>query len=515
MTTAARTTKENQSRSTRLEIGQPGDQYERQADAVADKVVSGSSAGASSSGDGGIIQRMQEDGIKMQMKSEDDELMQVQAREGYIQMQPLEEENMGMATRNPSGIRGGGRKTKCDDCEKEEKLQKQPAIQRSANGKSQASPAIAKKISASRGSGQSLPKNVNSEMSNKMGADFSNVNIHTDNTAVQMSRDLGANAFTVGNDIYFNQGKYNPSSSQGKRLLAHELTHTVQQGASAQMIQADFAIQPPNPGATATTLTPAQIQEAIRYNQRKLGRGSADIVRLVRDVLGISPDPAVIDQDLVEAIVSWQAVNNLTQDGKLGPGTAAPLFAELRAEGHGRESRQLARLIRRGKVKKQPKYSPSGTLRPTASGGTKSVTFTFSAEFEHNPRNGIFASCCEVRQQIQWDASMRRSFAATGNPVPHGGFPARHPANRWIEDRDSSNDRYGRRSGRHSAPGAGDQYLNARGARDQANGTRYEGRDTPTMLSTDTGQMRFRLFVVDVCNGGRRISNIDTITINW
>src|SRR5690606_10069691 len=59
-----------------------------------------------------------------------------------------------------------------------------------------------------------------------------NVNIHTDSQAVEMNKSLGAQAFTYGNDIYFNQGKYNPDSASGKHLLAHELTHTIQQGNS-------------------------------------------------------------------------------------------------------------------------------------------------------------------------------------------------------------------------------------------------------------------------------------------
>ena len=487
---------------TKMKIGQPGDKYERQADAVADQVVSGRAPS-------GMIQKMQEDGEGMQMQPMEEE-------EEMMQMQPIKEEEEEIMPRNPAGMESGAIQTKCAECEKEETLQKKPAIQKSANGQAQASPAIAKKISASRGSGQSLPKNVNSEMSNKMGADFSNVNIHTDDTAVQMSRDLGANAFTVGNDIYFNKGKYNPESSEGKHLLAHELTHTVQQGASDNMIQADFAIEPPNPGAEANELSETEIQDAIRYNELKLGRGGADLIRLVRDVLGVSPEPAVIDQDLVEAIVRWQAVNNLTQDGMLGPDSAAPLFAELRAEGHAAEARQLAGRIRRGRVSVQPTYSPSGTINATTSGGRKSASFTFSAEFEHDPNNGIFASCCEVRQQIQWDAAAQASFNAIhGGNVPHGGFPAGHAVDTWIEDRDSADDRYGRRSGTHSAPGAGDQYLDSTGTQDQANGTRYEGSDSPGGPTTLAGTWQFRLFVVDVCNGGRRISNIDTVTVNW
>jgi hypothetical protein len=71
-------------------------------------------------------------------------------------------------------------------------------------------------------------------MESHFGIDFSNVKIHTGSEAVQMSRELNAQAFAVGNDIYFNEGKYNPNFDSGKHLLAHELTHTVQQSKNLQ-----------------------------------------------------------------------------------------------------------------------------------------------------------------------------------------------------------------------------------------------------------------------------------------
>ncbi len=67
-------------------------------------------------------------------------------------------------------------------------------------------------------------------MESRFGAEFGNVNIHTGAQATMLSQSINAQAFTHGSDIYFNQGKYNPESSGGKHLLAHELTHVVQQG---------------------------------------------------------------------------------------------------------------------------------------------------------------------------------------------------------------------------------------------------------------------------------------------
>ena len=84
-----------------------------------------------------------------------------------------------------------------------------------------------------RGNGQSLPLWIGESMGERLGADFSDVRIHSDAKAHQISNSFGANAFTQGKDIYFNAGKYDPTSQEGNRLLTHELAHVVQQGDTA------------------------------------------------------------------------------------------------------------------------------------------------------------------------------------------------------------------------------------------------------------------------------------------
>ncbi len=105
-----------------------------------------------------------------------------------------------------------------------------PRLQRKATGgATNAGPVLSGRISATQGAGSTLDTPIRSFMESRMDADFSAVKIHTDTGAAQMSRQLGALAFTVGNDIYFDQGKYEPGSDAGKHLLAHELAHTLQQ----------------------------------------------------------------------------------------------------------------------------------------------------------------------------------------------------------------------------------------------------------------------------------------------
>lgn len=105
------------------------------------------------------------------------------------------------------------------------------------NSSSLAAPQISNQIENSQGEGQALPKGVRYEMETIMGVDFSEVNIHTDTKSVQLNKALGAQAFTYGHDIFFNSGKFQPDSVDGKYLLAHELTHIVQQQNAQKTIQ--------------------------------------------------------------------------------------------------------------------------------------------------------------------------------------------------------------------------------------------------------------------------------------
>ena len=83
------------------------------------------------------------------------------------------------------------------------------------------------------GSGSPLPQNIRKDMEQRFNQDFSQVRIHTSGNAAQSARDVQANAYTVGNNIVFGNGQFSPESQQGKHLLAHELTHVVQQQGGA------------------------------------------------------------------------------------------------------------------------------------------------------------------------------------------------------------------------------------------------------------------------------------------
>ncbi len=245
----------------KLKIGQPNDKYEKEADSVADTVVQklssppsllkGESAHTNTSplGGRGAVQRKcatceQEE--KLQKKEDKEE---ISLKEESIQRKPIFESNDDNTS--PLGERGATIQRKCADCGatlEDEKAEispsgggeggrtpskEEPLMMKSEGGETVGTSALQSQLNASKGKGASLPENTRTDMESTIGADFSGVSIHTDSNAVQMNKDLGAKAFTHGSDVYFNQGQYDTSSSGGQHLLAHELTHTVQQGGAA------------------------------------------------------------------------------------------------------------------------------------------------------------------------------------------------------------------------------------------------------------------------------------------
>jgi len=92
-----------------------------------------------------------------------------------------------------------------------------------------ASEDVSAEIAHQAGKGSPLPANTLAEMNKAFGMDFGQVRIHCDGAAARLCQELHAQAFTHGMDIYFNESKYNPDSTDGKQLLAHELTHVAQQ----------------------------------------------------------------------------------------------------------------------------------------------------------------------------------------------------------------------------------------------------------------------------------------------
>jgi hypothetical protein len=95
-------------------------------------------------------------------------------------------------------------------------------------------------LHATQGRGQPLPAGLREEFEAKFGADFRRVRIHTDTLADRLSQAIQAKAFTTGRDVFFGQGTYEPGSRSGQELIVHELTHVVQQCGQQVQHQAKY-----------------------------------------------------------------------------------------------------------------------------------------------------------------------------------------------------------------------------------------------------------------------------------
>ncbi|NCA84374.1 MAG: DUF4157 domain-containing protein [Clostridia bacterium] len=166
----------------KLTINEPGDIYEQEADAMADRL--------------------------MRMSSNET-------------VKPV------------TGLIGKSLQRKCTHCEEKEKTPP-PLMRKTENGNSgiQVSSSFATSLNSTKGGGSPLPQGTKSFMENAFSTDFSRIRVHTGGKASEMSKGIQAKAFTHGSDIYFNEGQYNPNSGEGKHLLGHELTHVLQQASS-------------------------------------------------------------------------------------------------------------------------------------------------------------------------------------------------------------------------------------------------------------------------------------------
>jgi hypothetical protein len=173
----------------KLRIGAPNDKYEQEADRVADQVM-----------------RMSEP-----------------ARE-LAQSALTSLDNPATVQRKCAGCSSGG--VICPECTKEEETLQA----KETSGKTLAvTPELQTQIHSLRGSGQPLPGPARSYFEVRLAHDFGRVRVHSDLRAQKLARSVNARAFTLGNDIVFDSGQYQPGSIGGRRLLAHELTHVAQQ----------------------------------------------------------------------------------------------------------------------------------------------------------------------------------------------------------------------------------------------------------------------------------------------
>ncbi len=143
---------------------------------------------------------------------------------------------------------GGQAKTegiqrKCSECEEE--VRRQPIaeaenlrMKRAPGAAPEIGPVMQARLGGLRGSGRPLPPSTRGFFEPRFGYDFSQVRVHTGDPSANLARSINARAFTVGRDIVFGEGEYAPEKGTGRKLLAHELTHTVQQASPGSLATA-------------------------------------------------------------------------------------------------------------------------------------------------------------------------------------------------------------------------------------------------------------------------------------
>jgi hypothetical protein len=223
----------------KLTVGPAVDQYEREADTVASQVVQ--NIQTQQTAPAGNVQRQggEEDELQMkrvnistlQRESEEDELeAQGKSVDGAIRLQRESEEDELEA--QGKSVDGANRVQRESEQDEEELQEKRDASAGAAGGT--VSSEVEDSIRSQRGGGSPMPAATRGAMESGFGADFSGVRIHQGASSDSLNRSLSAKAFTSGSDIFFRSGEYDPGSQQGQQLLAHELTHVVQQGAASQ-----------------------------------------------------------------------------------------------------------------------------------------------------------------------------------------------------------------------------------------------------------------------------------------
>ena len=204
-----------------LRVSQPGDADEREADAVADRVVSS----------------------------------------------PAQQ-----TIHRKCNCEGGG--ASCPACEEQE-VEQAKGIHRKSSSSSNGDQSVPGDILQSIGPGQPLDSSTRGFMESRFDHDFGDVRVHTNEAAAQSARSIHAHAYTFNRDVVFDSGAYAPRSSEGKKLLAHELTHVVQQSRSSKG----------NRLQRAADTTQTQQQQQKQQNEpgffSKLGHGIASAAKAV------------------------------------------------------------------------------------------------------------------------------------------------------------------------------------------------------------------------------------------
>ena len=240
----------------KLRIGQPGDKYEQEADRVADAVM-----------------RMPEPEMQRQVEPEEEE-----EEEEILQSKPLVDQITPLVQRQ------------VEEEEEEELLQ----TMNRENATSEVTNDFESQINAIKGGGRPLAESERAFFEPRFGYDFGQVRMHTDTRAAETAQAVNARAFTIGQDIVFGAGQYASRTDSGQKLLAHELTHVVQQGRKE------------GPFGMVSTLYPDNFRPELIQNRIKV----ADVI--AREEEAEQNTPVAITDETVYKVSDRQALLRTT-----------------------------------------------------------------------------------------------------------------------------------------------------------------------------------------------------------
>ncbi|AOX02094.1 hypothetical protein BJP34_24020 [Moorena producens PAL-8-15-08-1] len=272
--------------------------------------------------------------------------------------------------------------TKEEEEEDKDQLRRQPIVQlEPGDGGMVAAPDLEASIQRARGSGVPLSKKIKEPMDRAFGADFSRVRIHTDAQSDQLNRSIQARAFTTGQDIFFRQGEYNPGSQVGQRLIAHELTHIVQQAGGIGKLQA----QPESSSSSKVSAAPTGRIQRGKFNSQlydsSVSPGSKGAQEEALRVFTLSPEERahqlkVLLKNASNNIDDFNRIGQLLQGGinpqdreEIAAGIRQKFGKNHRSSGQDR-SEYLIDILYRGQA------SPKSQVK-MALGDLTGITFTF------------------------------------------------------------------------------------------------------------------------------------------
>jgi hypothetical protein len=195
-------------------------------------------------------------------------------------------------------------------------VQRVLALARQETGDGEVAPEVESAIESARRGGQALDSSVRLQMESAFGADFSSVRVHTDAKAHSLNEAVNAVAFTTGTDIFFRNGAYHPGSSSGHELLAHELTHVVQQGGS------------PATAGRAQRVVVRRMCPACEEEQNKIGKIQGKLV------VGTTDDQYEQEADRVAKAVVTTINSGPNPASQLSPNGASVAVHRQCASGH-------------------------------------------------------------------------------------------------------------------------------------------------------------------------------------